>query len=193
MFGIVQSVRRQFQSLERIHVPDRLGNCVQPITVEFKDFQPCKGIEESIGTLPGQFYARQVQRADMLERCRQLRQIAQLQAIEIQHGIGNTVRTDQPLAPALQDAQGTQSANAGRCHPARSLSSTGKQPAIQLACKRVKGLFPSGKALADLRVGCPTLAHLFQRLGGLLIDKRRVQPLQALCQDPESFSRRDLW
>ncbi|MNV29298.1 hypothetical protein D3C71_1205180 [compost metagenome] len=112
VFGITQPVRSQFKAFERTHVLDRLGYGLQPIAVEFQGLEPGKGGEEPVGACPGQYYTGQVQPADVLERCRHLREITQLQAAQIQYGIGYPLHASQAFAPAFEDAQGAQPANA---------------------------------------------------------------------------------
>ena len=113
----------------------------------------------------------------MLEHCWHLRQITQLQTVEIQHRIRHGAVAAQTCAPAFEDAQGGLPANDGGRHPAATTRSPGKQPAIQLARERFKGLLPFGNfhacSFAPL--------HLFDHLQGVIIGECRFQALQALC------------
>ncbi|MNF78438.1 hypothetical protein D3C84_606230 [compost metagenome] len=152
---------------------NRVGYNLQPISIEFKCLQLSECLEESVRTLSAQFYARQVQAAHMLEHDRQLRQIAQLQAIEAQHGVHRTRRAAQPLPPAVKDSQGTQPAGARRRHPASALGSARIQPTIQTTGERFKSLLPFGYSLTDLHRRCPALAHLLDHLQGAIIGEIR--------------------
>ncbi|MNZ27391.1 hypothetical protein D3C78_446090 [compost metagenome] len=123
----------------------------------------------------------------MLERYRHLRQVTQLQTVQIQHRISHRARAAQTCLPAFEDPQGSLPANAGRRHPAITAGSPGKQPAIQLARERFIGFLPFGNFHA--RSFAPL--HLFDHLQSVIIGECRFQSLQALCQNRNPFSRRD--
>ncbi|MNY32679.1 hypothetical protein D3C86_1669080 [compost metagenome] len=73
VFAIVQPVRGQLQAFELVHVPDRLGNDVQIIAIEFQPLQLRERVEELVRAPTAQLHAGQDQTGDMLERCRQRR------------------------------------------------------------------------------------------------------------------------